>query len=319
GLPVYNGELYLEESIVSTLEQDYDDFELIISDNSSTDRTAEICRHFAEADPRVRYIRRPENVGAAPNYNGLLPIAKGRYFKWSAHDDNLLPGFLTACVSALEDDPDVMLAYPLTSVIDGSGHAIGDFHDDLGLPEPDPHQRLVAYLKRNFMRRRGLCNPIFGVMRTAELARTRLIQDFIASDLILLAHLALLGKFAEIPEVLFERRVHAGISTAAQVSHADRRAWFNPSAKSVSRIFNNELSLRITHFRNLYSAIGELVDDPDERRRCRIALTRLMVSDPKWIYIDIKYSLGLRPSWSDSAKKISASVAGSDAQPADPR
>lgn len=319
GLPVYNGEHYLEDCIRSILEQDFEDFELIISDNASTDGTADIYQHFAETDPRVRCIRRPENVGAAPNYNGLVPLAKGRYFKWAAHDDNLLPGFLTACVSALEADPDVFLAYPLTSVIDGEGKVIGQFKDDLDLPEAQPHERMVSYLQRNFMRRRGLCNPIFGVMRTEGLARTRMIQDFLASDLILLAHLALLGKFVEIPDVMFERRVHAGISTAAHASHADRRAWFNTSAKAGSRIFNNELSLRVTHIRNLYGAISDLVVDPAERRRCHRALTRLLITDPKWIYIDVKYSLGLRPSWSDSARKIAADVTAAQPSVADPR
>ncbi|MBY8977960.1 glycosyltransferase family 2 protein [Rhodobacteraceae bacterium NNCM2] len=307
GLPVYNGEDFLEESLKSILAQDFDDFELIVSDNASTDKTADIYRDFAKADSRVRYVRQTSNVGAAPNYNLLVPMAKGRYFKWAAHDDNLLPGFLSSCITALKADPEVVLAYPLTSVIDGRGEEIGTFNDNLDLPEPTAHERFVTYLQRNFMRRRGLCNPIFGVMQIEKLKRTRMIQDFLASDLILLAHLSLLGKFVQLPSVLFERRVHAGISTAAHANHSERRAWFNTSAKAKSWLSNNELALRMTHIQDLYAAIGELVDDPAEKQRCRRALTRLLITDPKWLYIDIKYSLGLRPNWSDSAKKIASS------------
>ncbi|MGD1881649.1 MAG: glycosyltransferase family 2 protein [Paracoccaceae bacterium] len=306
GLPVYNGANYLAEAVTSILSQDFEDFELIISDNASDDDTADICRDFAARDKRVRYERQVVNVGAAPNYNLLLPLARGEYFRWAAHDDNLLQGCLSRPVDTLDTDPEVMLAYPLTSVIDGNGDEIGLFDDGLDLPDPTPDERLVRYLKQNFMRHRGLCNPIFGVMRTEPLRRTRLIQDFLASDLILLAHLALLGKFVAIPEVLFERRVHPGISTAAHKSHADRKAWFNTSARGGSRLFDNEVALRITHIRNLYQAINELVPDATERQKCRHALTGLLIRDPKWLYTDIKYSLGFRPSWKDSAKKIAA-------------
>ncbi|MEM6891420.1 MAG: glycosyltransferase family 2 protein, partial [Pseudomonadota bacterium] len=77
GLPVYNGANYLAEAVTSILSQDFEDFELIISDNASDDDTADICRDFAARDKRVRYERQVVNVGAAPNYNLLLPLARG--------------------------------------------------------------------------------------------------------------------------------------------------------------------------------------------------------------------------------------------------
>ena len=79
GLPVYNGERYLAESLDALLAQTYADFELIISDNASTDGTAEICREYAARDPRIRYVRQPVNVGAGPNHNLLVPLARGAY------------------------------------------------------------------------------------------------------------------------------------------------------------------------------------------------------------------------------------------------
>ena len=81
GLPVYNGENFLAESIESLLGQSYEDFELIISDNASTDGTADICRRYAKQDSRIRYIRQPHNIGSAPNHNFVIEQARGELFK----------------------------------------------------------------------------------------------------------------------------------------------------------------------------------------------------------------------------------------------
>src|SRR3954454_13625589 len=82
GLPVHNGERYLEESLTALMKQTFSDFELIISDNASTDGTEAICRRHADQDPRIRYIRQSHNLGAADNHNLLVPLARGEYFKW---------------------------------------------------------------------------------------------------------------------------------------------------------------------------------------------------------------------------------------------
>ena len=100
GLPVFNGENFLESAIRSVLEQSFDDLELVISDNASTDRTETIARDFAASDRRVRYHRNARNLGAAPNYNRTVELATGALFKWLSHDDRLLPGYLEATVAA---------------------------------------------------------------------------------------------------------------------------------------------------------------------------------------------------------------------------
>src|SRR5581483_2235196 len=101
-MPIYNGERYVEETIRAILAQDFTDFELIITDNASTDRTEEICRRFAAQDQRVRYVRNERNLGAAANYNLGLALATGEYFKWCAHDDLISPNCVGALVSALD-------------------------------------------------------------------------------------------------------------------------------------------------------------------------------------------------------------------------
>jgi glycosyltransferase involved in cell wall biosynthesis len=98
GMPVWNGEKFVSEAIESILAQTYGDFELVISDNASTDATAEICHDYAKQDARIRYIRQKTNIGAAPNYNEVFRHSSGQYFKWAAHDDVLAPEFIGECV-----------------------------------------------------------------------------------------------------------------------------------------------------------------------------------------------------------------------------
>lgn len=102
GFPVYNGEEFLKKKIDSLLNQNFKDFEIIISDNGSTDGTYDICKEYEKRDNRIKYFRQEENHGAVHNYNFVLQKAKYDYFVWTAADDNLLPGFLEKNLSVLE-------------------------------------------------------------------------------------------------------------------------------------------------------------------------------------------------------------------------
>ncbi len=126
GLPVYNGERHIGELITSVASQSFADFELIVSDNASTDSTGEICRDWASRDGRIRYFRNALNIGAAPNYHQVFRMARADLFKWSAHDDMLGPGFLDSCVAALGGDDRAVLAYTAARQVDGDGNRIGD-------------------------------------------------------------------------------------------------------------------------------------------------------------------------------------------------
>ena len=105
GLPVFNGERFLRESVESVLGQDFGDLELLVADNASTDATLDIVHEFAAADRRVRVLRSDRNRGAAWNYNRLVGEARGELFRWHAHDDVLLPAAVQRCVTALDADP----------------------------------------------------------------------------------------------------------------------------------------------------------------------------------------------------------------------
>ena len=107
-MPVYNGELFIKKSIESILVQTFTDFELIISDNSSTDSTQEICQNFLKKDNRIRIFKQKENIGVHRNFNFLLSQAKGKYFAWAAVDDYLDNDFMEKNLKVLESNDSIV-------------------------------------------------------------------------------------------------------------------------------------------------------------------------------------------------------------------
>ena len=128
GMPVYNGETYIREALDSLLQQTFTDFELIISDNASTDGTGVICKEYAFGDSRIRYIRQATNLGAVGNFEFVLNEARGEYFMWAAHDD--LQGslnYLEELVGVIRDGG-YGLVFPAIEVIstaDGKSRVVG--------------------------------------------------------------------------------------------------------------------------------------------------------------------------------------------------
>ncbi len=206
GLPVYNGEKYLREAIDSILAQTYTDFELIISDNASTDRTPEISISYANKDPRIRYFRNEINQGAAWNFNRVFELSVGEYFKWAAHDDLLDPEFLLKCVEILDQDPSVVLCYSKVRKIDENGKFSENYDPHLDIDLPRPHQRFRELI------RFSQCFEIFGVIRANMLRRTPVMGNYAHGDGVLLARLGLLGRMRKISEYLFFSRKHRGQS-----------------------------------------------------------------------------------------------------------
>ncbi|MDJ0734009.1 MAG: glycosyltransferase family 2 protein [Nostocaceae cyanobacterium] len=235
GIPVYNGENFLAKTLDSLLAQTFQDFEIIISDNASTDKTEEICREYAAKYECIRYSRQEKNLGAAPNYNYVFEVSKGKYFKWAAHDDLCAPTYLERCVDILENNPSVVLVYPRSIFINEQDEPIENYyehslHDDpLNLPFPTPNERFKRY--QDGLRASGVCNPVFGLIRSSALKLTPVMGSYISSDMVLLAELALLGQFSEIKEPLFMRRIHMQMSTAANLNYQQRLTWFNSSQK----------------------------------------------------------------------------------------
>jgi glycosyltransferase involved in cell wall biosynthesis len=203
GLFVYNGESFIEETLRSILNQTYTDFELIISDNASTDRTGEIARAYAKRDNRIRYYRSEKNMGAGWNVQRVYELATGEYFKQAAADDLLEPDFLRRCVEILENNPDCVVAYANTKEVDENGTFIKNYNFPAKADSNDPVVRF-----REMLLVLDWCYQIFGVMRMSALRRIPPQGSYVNGDGVLLARMSLLGRFCEIPEPLFISRQH---------------------------------------------------------------------------------------------------------------
>jgi len=224
GMPVYNGERFITQTIESILSQTFQDLELIISDNASTDGTEQICRGYAARDPRVRYYRSDQNRGAAWNHNRVVELARGEYFKWQCHDDYCDRTLLEKCFAVVHCDPDVVLCYPRFVRVDENGRRLG-VKSSRVIGGAEPYERF-----RSLIYRRDSCEEIYGLTRTAVIRKTALIGAYSNSDDTFLAELILLGRFQEVPEPLFFYRIHQTQSTSAYPSRYGRMAWFDPSA-----------------------------------------------------------------------------------------
>jgi glycosyltransferase involved in cell wall biosynthesis len=223
GLPVYNGEKYLHSALASILQQDYGDFELIISDNASTDTTQEICQEYAAKDSRIRYYRNETNTGASKNYNRVFNLSRGQYFKWASHDDEVYPTLLRRCVEIFESSAsDTVLVFSKAEIIDEAG-LVERVSQDKVSSSGRPFQRLASLIFNSCF-----AHPLWGLIRSSALRQTRGSGCFDA-DYILLAELILLGKAIEIQEVLYRLRVYSGNAKGLNKAPRQLLAWYDPS------------------------------------------------------------------------------------------
>jgi glycosyltransferase involved in cell wall biosynthesis len=293
GMPVYNGEQFLRQAVDSLLDQTYRNFELIICDNCSMDATEDICRSYAAADKRVRYHRNASNIGAPRNFNLAFSLSNTEYFKWAGADDICAPDLLERCVEILDRQPDAVLCYPKTTWIDENSAPIKVYDDQLSLPFAAPHQRL-SHLLWSIRQ----CNANFGLIRSRIMNRTELFGSFPNSDVPFLAELALYGKFVEVPEPLFFRRVHS-LSVHRYPTAQQRMVIFDPG--SVARLTFPNWQL----FGAYFSAIHRVPIGFAERLRCyarmHIWLRRWGSSLWQDVAIAARFAFRSRPNASMSA------------------
>lgn len=202
GMPIYNGEAFLRETLDAILAQTFSDFELIISDNASTDTTEQICQEYATKDRRICYFREGHNIGASANFNRVFQLASSQYFKWSAADDLHAPDFLAKCVEILDRDRSVVLCHSQVQIINEQGQFLHNYNLQLDTNLPEPQKRFHDLLSWH------LCYQIFGLVRSSTLKKTSLLGNYGHADGVLLASIGLQGKFYQIPEPLFFARKH---------------------------------------------------------------------------------------------------------------
>jgi glycosyltransferase involved in cell wall biosynthesis len=201
GLPVYKGERFLPLALESLLAQDHEKFELIISDNASTDATAEICHRYMIMDNRIRYVRNDVNLGAAINFNRVFHLSAGKYFMWAAHDNIWDKSYISKCVARLEEYPTAVLCFSEVTFIneDGGYRSLYKNAETIGKDIP-ARIRVLTTSNANGC-------PIYGLIRPEVLKQTRLFTDIFSPDFILLLELSLLGEFIKVPEPLLSLRL----------------------------------------------------------------------------------------------------------------
>lgn len=307
GVPVYNGEDFIAAALDSLLAQTYTDFELIISDNCSTDRTAEICAEYARTDPRVRFYRVEENQGASWNFSRVFELARGEYFRWAAHDDLVAPTYLERCVEALDSNPDAVWSHTQSFEIGEHGQPLLDDQPIISYIQSDPsrispqaHQRFRSVLLGGD----GVLD-FYGLVRTAAMRRTGLNRPYYGADRVFVSELCLMGPYVEVPEPLFMYRCHAKQSIWLDSQKAQEE-WIDPKTPK-----------RLPLPRQLRCAFGNLMLIPAarlslmEKLRCTLVWLRFVVNAGKIkrLAVDTLRALGLQVAVPEDAKRMASQAA----------
>lgn len=217
GMPVYNGEETICQALDSLLAQTFTDFELIISDDASTDRTGEICLEYAKKDPRIRYVRQPENRGANFNFQFVLDKARGEYFMWAAQDDVRSPDYLSVNVDFLCRNLDFVAS---TSPGRFNG---GEFDEikmgDAGLTG-EMSQRIVSFFRGTRVHANG---RYYSLLRRNVIKDYPVADGFLGSDWAIVLYLASKGKLNRTAEgsVVFGR---SGVSNSKNIFRIYRKS-----------------------------------------------------------------------------------------------
>jgi glycosyltransferase involved in cell wall biosynthesis len=260
GLPVYNGEQFLVDTVRSVLEQDYGHLELVISDNASNDSTEEICREFVRSDPRVRYYRQPENIGLLNNFTCVQELASGTYFKWIGDDDWLAPTYVSRCMEVLAGDVAQVLVTTQQAYLGSDGGQQTAGYEGCCLRSEQPVERfaeMLRLLNESYL----LLDPLYGLMRRAQVAKIPRV-NMLREDETFAAKLALAGPFGHIPEILSYRRTRPFTRLPQLAVRLGVPTWHARVATALQ-------------CRELLKCVREADLGPEERRQARIAVARM--------------------------------------------
>ena len=218
GLPVYNGEKFLQKKIESLLEQTIKDFELIISDNASTDSTPTICQEYARKDKRIRYFKQEKNMGAIWNLKFVLEEAKSDYFAWTAADDVILPEFFEKNIKILDSRKNIVCSISQVEHYGERTDSLKPKLNDLLLTRLEKkikrHYNYIAvypasgyYEKklRCYLKRREGFQIFYGVYRTDVLRKSMVSDHITGFDWLTILNVLKYGDFHVIEETLMLR------------------------------------------------------------------------------------------------------------------
>ena len=226
-IPTYQRAAQLRRAIESVLAQDYEPIELIISDNASTDGTRELCEDYTARHPSIQYVRQPANVGPTANFQHLRPLAGGDYFMYLGDDDWLDPGYVSACVASIEDNPGRSLVagrvfYHGPDGVDPDAYPVD-------IEDVDPRRRVLRYCRG--VRANGV---FYGVVPTFLDRRVPVMRNVLGGDWLHVMALAYLGQVHTLDEVVVHRTVGGTTVDLANVAATLGLGWFPATAPQIA-------------------------------------------------------------------------------------
>ena len=207
-VPVYNEERSIRRCLDSILGQSFADFEVVVCDNASTDRTREILADYAARDRRMRVFRNDVNIGLIRNFNRAFDLTQGALFRWVGGDDWLEPEYTARCVAALDADPGAIVATSGFALHDADGTCRSEEFVGERLESESSVRRFARML---WFLHAGATKyePLYSLMRREALARTGRIRPIPYNDYVLVSELSLAGRFVHVPSLLFHRTLRA--------------------------------------------------------------------------------------------------------------
>jgi len=202
GIPVYNGERCIRQALDALRAQTYENLELVISDNASTDTTGEICREYQAKDRRIKYFRNPVNVGLYENFRRVVTLSTGEYFMWAAADDLKPPRAVEHCVQAMLRNKRAVTAHGSILIRTADGKESAEYPNEIPLADPSAAVRI-----RNFtygLRHHGM---LFCLHKRVALLQARL-GNHIGQDYLLCLQMCLLGpiEYTPVPVIIYQER-----------------------------------------------------------------------------------------------------------------
>lgn len=224
GVPVFNGEKSIGKALNSLINQDYENIEIIISDNASTDKTFDICKKFTLKDSRIKFSPLSRNISGALNFNRTFKLSSGKYFLWAAHDDTRDKSFISKCLFKMEKHLDIALCHSYTNIFVENRKTFlctANLDSFKGISEMIPQYKKTL---QDFP-----AVAIYGLIRSSAMRKTQLIGNFLGGDIVFINELSLHGKFDQVPSLLFNyftRKKWNTIQMDYHIIYKKKKPWW---------------------------------------------------------------------------------------------
>lgn len=205
GVPVFNGAAFIDRALASLTAQTYDDLEIVVSDNASTDATADIVKGHAARDGQIAYLRRDSTVPVYENFRGLVEHARGEYFMWASADDVWRPRFVEVLLAEMLAHPEADLAMSAIEPFSEDGSVLGPVHLT---GDKDPSAMSHLQLAKAVWKHWPYHVFVYGLYRTEFLRRAfQNVPEISGAGKLFMCQVSLATRVRYVDEVLYARQM----------------------------------------------------------------------------------------------------------------